>query len=194
MDMLKMRFDGPHGVGSIRWGMHPVTALIAGGVGITPGISIASHIIQRAALPEVEKSAQNQWYIHLLWIVKEKQHTQWFEDELKRLVALAADPAVPVTLNITIHYTGAMASRMGSLSSMEISMEEPYDYHGPGTMLHGRPDLPWWFGNLKGAHPGLDVAVNVCGPRPLVNDVRRVAANASGKNCFFYVEEEVFEF
>jgi hypothetical protein len=57
-----------------------------------------------------------------------------------------------------------------------------------------KPDVGFWFQRLKGLQPGVDVAVNLCGPRSLVDDARRAAADVSAKTGLFNFQEEVFEF
>ena len=192
--LVKMRLDGPYGVGHLQWGLYPVTVLVAGGIGITPGISIATYIIKRAMLPDLEANGPNQWHIHLLWIIKDSRHAQWFEEELTQLASLSSDPAVPATLDVTIHVTGGSTSRMESLGSEEAYvMDQAYKYGGPGVVHQGRPNLAEWFDNVKSTRRGLDAAVNACGPRPLVDAVRKAAAKASSEGSLFHVEEEKFE-
>ncbi len=178
---LKMRLDGPYGVGHIQWGRFPVTVLVAGGIGITPGISIATHIIETAALSKAQVGGQAQWHIHLLWILRDSRHVQWFEEELKHIASTASDPSVPATLEISIHVTGS-SDGAGE-----------HKYSGPGTLVQGRPDLVDYFEYIRRQRPGLDAAVNACGPRKLIDGVRRAAAKASCEEGVFRVEEEVFE-
>ncbi|KAG9232501.1 ferric reductase like transmembrane component-domain-containing protein [Amylocarpus encephaloides] len=193
---IKIRLDGPYGVGGTRWGLHPVTILVAGGIGITPGISIATHIIQRASLAPSSRSAYDTWHIHLLWVIKDIRHTSWFASELASLSSLATAATLPVTFDITICVSGTKASvNANSPGSEEESYEmaTPYHYSGPGIIVNGRPNMKTYFEQVKDARMCLDTIVNVCGPRPLINDVRRAAAGVSCKMSHFHVEEEVFE-
>ena len=193
---VKLRAEGAHGVGSVEWGAYPVTVLVAGGVGITPAISIATYVIQRAAQEKAKRSTQP-WHVHLLWTVKEETHLQWFEEELKQLAAITADRSVPATLDVTINITGHSSSIRNEKPLTDISDNESghsyYRYTGPGIVQQGRPDVDGWFTAIKNVRVGLDAAVDACGPRPLVTAVRKAAAKASWKQGLFHVEEEIFE-
>jgi NADPH oxidase 2 len=192
---FKVRVDGPYGVGHVMWGVHPVTILVAGGIGITPGISIMSYIVHRACRPDVNVDGRQQWHIHLLWVIKDKQHVEWFAEELKNLATIASAPSVPLTLDITIHITGRERPQLERHETGDAyEMEGVRDYEGIGTVIPGRPNVLKWFEGVKMNSYGLDAVVNACGPRPLVNAVRKAAAKVSDKSGVFYVEEEEFEF
>ena len=189
---LKLRAEGAHGVGSIEWGAYPVTVLVAGGVGITPGISIASYIIQRAAQDNIKMSAQQAWHVHILWVVKEETHLQWFEEELKQLAKITSDPSIPATLDVTIHVSGSSMPHGKSMTD-DSSGYDSYRYTGPGVVFQGRPDINGWFERIRNMRVGLDAAVDACGPKPLVLSTRKAAAKVSWKQGLFHVEEEIFE-
>ncbi|KAL7787065.1 FAD-binding domain-containing protein [Trichoderma ceciliae] len=177
----KVRIDGPYGVGHLHWGAHPVVVLVAGGIGITPGISIATHIVNQAVSGVVP--IPGSWHIHLLWTVKNYDHISWFEDELKNLAEIASDHAVPVTLDITIHVTSAADEESESIK-----------FDGIGNIYQGRPDVTKWFENVRDARTGMDASVNICGPAQLVHNGRIAASKASCEDILFHVEEETFEF
>jgi predicted ferric reductase len=80
---LKVRVDGPYGVGHVQWGFNPVTVLVAGGIGITPGIGIASYIIGQARRADVDIVDDDAWHVHLVWVIKDRTHTERFADQLK---------------------------------------------------------------------------------------------------------------
>lgn len=207
---FRMRVDGPYGVGGTQWGNHPVTILVAGGIGITPGISIATYIINNATKMERQENHETQSHIHLLWIVKASEHIQWFDSELRSLAATASNPNIPTTFTVTIHVTGGKPATTPSASSPspspmstpteEMLMTKETSGHTPDaentntlSVIHGRPDMLQWFADIKNTRPAMNAAVSVCGPRPLVDSVRKVAAKTSSVEGTYWVEEEVFE-
>jgi predicted ferric reductase len=193
---LKLRLDGPYGTGSLHYSRYPVVVLVAGGIGITPGISIASHIAHRATSGDLP--AHIRWHVHLLWVVKDVRHAAWFEEELAGVEAMTLQSGGRATVDVTIYATGKnrpeASAPSQSCDESSFAMEEPYTYTGPGTVIHGRPDLTQWFETIRCRHRGLDAAVNLCGPPRLIYDARSAAAHASGSDGLFHVEEEVFEF
>jgi predicted ferric reductase len=193
---LRVRVDGPYGVGRLQWGLYPLTVLIAGGIGITPGISIAAYIMQRASRPAGEPTACPPWHIHLVWIVKHREHIKWFAEELKALADLASVPTVRATFDLTIHITQESTPDSDGTSVKDekgLHIAETYGYDGPGRLVLGRPDILQLFNNLRQRYMNLDAAVNVCGPGELVSAVRTAAAKWSRPSGVFYVEDEAFE-
>ncbi|KAF3798640.1 NADPH oxidase 1 [Colletotrichum gloeosporioides] len=191
---LRMRLDGPYGVGRVFWGEQPLTVLVAGGIGITPGISIATHLIQRAASADACALQGKSWHIHMLWVVKDVESIEWLGDELRSLAALAADPGVPATLNISIYVTGRGAVRADDGEDAYAMVGRASQHDVPGELGQGRPNVLGWLEGVRRMHPCLDAAVNVCGPIQLIRDVRIAASKVSSTKSIFYVEEEVFEF
>lgn len=177
----KIRVDGPYGVGHLTWGARPVVVLVAGGIGITPGISIATHIVNQAVAGIVPKHGS--WHVHILWTVKNYDHISWFEAELKNLAAIATNQATPITLDITIHVTKDMDEE-----------DESVKFDGIGNIYRGRPDITKWFEDVRDARIGMDASVNLCGPAELVRSARIAASRASCEDILFHIEEETFEF
>ncbi|KAK5661080.1 hypothetical protein OQA88_10970 [Cercophora sp. LCS_1] len=189
---VKIRIDGPYGVEPVPWARYPVVALVAGGIGITPAISIASRVVKEGAQGALVGGVGR--HVHLLWSVADIAHAGWFEDELKSLAALTSASGSRVSLRISIHVTGRGSVAREVARAREEQEMESTKYEGPGEVRHGRPDVAAWFHHIKVVHSGRDVAVSLCGPRSLVDSARRAAVQASGKSGLFCVQEEVFEF
>ena len=171
---LRLRFDGPYGVGRFNWETQRLAVLVAGGVGITPGLSIASRSIRCAT----------SGHVHLLWVVKDKKHISWFADELRELHELSTSGSTTFTVQIHVSGGDAVAEKQGA---------SPDTTERPWTVQAGRPNLYSWLQDIKQRRPGLDAAVNICGPRSLIRDARRACVRASNWDGLLYVEEEVFE-
>ena len=189
-DQPRMRLDGPFGVGNPRWTQYPAVALVAGGIGITPAISIATHIVKEA-LRLGHAGGRRQ--VYLLWSVSDRRHLSWFEDELMRISEVVSRPNVPASVNISIHVTkGSRAEMLSGQEEQGVGIADGM-YKGPGKIYEGRPNVIQWLRQVQQATVGSDIAVSVCGPRSLKNDVRRAAASLSSDKGLFVVEEEVFE-
>ena len=191
----KIRVDGPYGVGGTQWGIHPLTVIVAGGVGITPGISIATHIIERARKLGQQKAGLR-WNLHIVWSVKSYRQMEWFEGELAQLAAIAADPSVPTNLELRIHVTGNRTTDLEVDEAAPDANQNPGDYNLREQVHQGRPDLRTYFQALRKQYPGLDAVVSACGPRSLVDSVRRAAVEDQNHGPYmgaYHVDEEVFE-
>jgi len=196
--LLKIRLDGPYGTGRLQYSHFPVIVLVAGGIGITPAIGIASYIVNQAArATAIANPKSGHHHIHLLWTVKHEQHLAWFEPELTTLCSLIQSRNLPVTIAISIYATGG-----GSETSEREERNlgggggDKYMYRGPGRVHKGgRPNLGEWFQRVRASSGrGIDAAVHLCGPRLLVRAGRMAAAEVSGREGLFWVEEEEFEF
>ncbi|KAK4443071.1 hypothetical protein QBC34DRAFT_499250 [Podospora aff. communis PSN243] len=151
---VMIRIDGPYGVEPIPWARYPVVALVAGGIGITPAISIASWVVKEAARGALAGGRGR--HVHLLWSVADIAHAGWFADELKSLAALASAPSSRVSLQISIHVTGRVTGMVQEEQEMDL---EGAKYEGPGEVHRGRPNVAAWLQQVKLAEPGCDVAL-----------------------------------
>lgn len=184
---IRLRLDGPYGYGSLRWEEYPVVALVAGGIGITPAISIASHILHQNLSPDRPTKTR---HISLFWSVRVLSHTSWFEEELVGLASLAASGPTSTSLDINIYISSRSQSSEIESSG---SPSETKPYNGPGVVHAERSSVYDFLETLKQTRPGSDIALSLCGPKSLLLDGRHSAARLSRKDGLIFVEEEVFE-
>lgn len=193
LSSFKVRVDGPYGVGRIPWGSLPITVLVAGGIGITPGLSIASSIIKKAAPATGSSRETKRWHIHLIWVIKNHDHVEWFAEELRSLEEAASASNKRATMDISIFVTGNLDVITGNEPITDRPKSSTERGKTRSSVFTGRPDMRQILQNILQNHHGLDGGVNVCGPRSLIWDVRRAAASTSSRSGVLYVEEEVFE-
>ncbi len=162
---VRVRLDGPYGAPSLQLQRYEAVILVAGGVGITPCVSIAEQLlVMRAAGGTPLLSAS------LLWAVRDSGAPDaWLPAFLPRLRESGL-------FSVTLALTGKDASA-------------DTEQHAAGTIM-GRPDMAALLGAEVSAAAGRGtrperIAVFACGPAGLVDATAR-AAGALG--CHFHAE------
>ncbi|CAG8486880.1 8011_t:CDS:2 [Acaulospora morrowiae] len=168
---LKLRIDGPYGKPSIDFKAHRTVLLVAGGIGITPMISILRDLVSRqvTSMPVATQE------IHFMWIIPDQVAHSWFAEEIREIIAQSsALPKEKYLLDIKIFFTRAKST--------------------PSTeFFAGRPNFKLVFRDIKQFHGSGDIAVGVCGPAVMLNEVRNAAVSESDTSCLFHVHTETFE-
>eukprot|EP00667_Euglena_gracilis_P002570 EG_transcript_2572 len=188
------RLCGPYGSLSLPrpLGTYRTVFLVAGGVGVTPMVSIADALMRTTAAAGPPK-------VYFIWMSRDTTaFSEWFPEVL--LAMLSSD-----AFDVRLHST-----QRGKAAAVELVVQgEPYgtvdDPSSPvslldAALLHGmdakqlehamhagRPDWNALF--TPHAPQGSDVAVLACGPPALVVDVQRAAQAARfdfHKECFSF--------
>ncbi|RIB26641.1 hypothetical protein C2G38_1954706 [Gigaspora rosea] len=168
----KMKVDGPYGRPTLDFSSYRTVVLVAGGIGITPMISILKDLVDRqiSNKPIVTQS------IYFLWTIPDTNSYSWFGNELtetndkftKRL------PENKYLLDIKIFLTKSTTT--------------------PSSLFfQGRPDFLTVMQDLKQYHGSGDIAVGVCGPTSMLKEVRKAAVAESDETCLIKVHRETFE-
>ncbi|CAI2162458.1 10792_t:CDS:2 [Funneliformis geosporum] len=162
---LNLRIDGPYGKPSIDFMQYRTVALICGGIGITPMISILRDLVDRqvGGMPIVTQA------IYFMWVIPDIDSYQWFGSDLRELMARAETlPENKYLLDIKIFLTRSTTT--------------------PSSMFfQGRPDFSVLMQDIKQYHGSGDIAVGVCGPGIMLKQVRNAAIKASDETCLFKV-------
>ncbi|KAH6582130.1 hypothetical protein BASA60_002097 [Batrachochytrium salamandrivorans] len=166
---LSVLVDGPYGRSFDGVMDRDTILLVAGGVGITPLISILQTIMSRN-----QNSAHDTPRIHvrLIWVVRDSDNFNWFEKELSEATANG----------IKIHLFATCAC--------EDSTEKTS--HLPVSVEFSRPSIIDIMRDMVGDRKSGNVSVAVCGTQSLVTTVKHSARLASTSCGMFIVFSETF--
>lgn len=169
---LRVKVDGPYGKSSIDFTEYRTVLLVAGGVGVTPMISLLRNLVdrQKTRLPIITQS------IYFVWVIPDIDSYNWLAGEIEEILNLAASlPKTQYLLDLSVYMTRGVTT--------------------PSSIFfQGRPDFSFLMQKIKHSHGSGDVAVGACGPAVMVKGVRNAAVEKSDLNGLFHVHNEVFEF
>ncbi|CAG8562594.1 5310_t:CDS:2, partial [Racocetra persica] len=151
---LKMKVDGPYGKPSLDFLSYRTVMLVAGGIGITPMISILRDLVDRqiSNMPIMTQS------IYFLWTVPDTNSYSWFGNELTEIQDRFTKrlPESKYLLDIKIFLTRSTTTPSS-------------------VFFQGRPNFVTMMQDLKQFHGTGDIAVGVCGPALMLKEVRSAA-------------------
>jgi len=176
---VKVWIEGPYGgPGRMLFASFSAAVLVVGGSGITFGLSMLQDLVNKDVNGESRLK-----YIELVWVTTD---------------ATSVTPLIPVftsliqqsiysPLRISIHYTRAATAKLPFTSAHEDNPHHPISLHPSLTLSPGRPRIGRALDAAIGKAVSLGgqkedlgitgVAVGVCGPRGLADDVAK-AVNA----------------
>eukprot|EP00727_Mastigamoeba_balamuthi_P005148 m51a1_g14631 ferric reductase (1061) ;mRNA; f:19649-23783 len=161
---LWVRADGPYGKMMLPVKSYRTVVLIAGGIGVTPMVSLLRDIygVARAdadggdAQPLLPPSPGRIERVFFHWGVRTADQFDWFADVVDAARGVAA---------------GAGGQR-GAVPALDVAVhvDVPFEGRGPEFSL-GHMNVRDVLGAASAACAGADVAVCVCGPPPVVHAV-----------------------
>ncbi|KAJ3100060.1 hypothetical protein HDU96_010473 [Phlyctochytrium bullatum] len=158
--------DGPYGAASEDVFNYSVSVCIGAGIGVTPFASILKSIWYKIRNPTKEIALEK---VYFIWICREKDSFEWFQDLLQALEAYNVDEYI----NFQFYYTGQMKEE--EISNIVLNQKPNCDaltgLRSP--TIYGRPNLDAIFQKLNEDHPNVDVGVFFCGPKPLGKNIHR---------------------
>ena len=172
--------DGPYGRLSVQLARHTSVVLIAGGVGVTPMLSVLAGLCGG--------KGPKAW---LVWSVREPALAEKFAPLFQKATAAGH--------RITIHCTAAAAAAGGAARATTNDnplvggdLEEAAVTPPALELQPGRPDVG---GILREAAAGgaSEVAVLACGPSVMVEAAKVGCITEGGKDCRFEFHSELFE-
>ena len=174
---IVVRVLGPLGLPAIRPERFAEVVFVAGGIGITPLLSMIRGMRPRSDAPtrasEIHKKGSGKWLktksIHVIWVIREPTGSA-FE-------ALAK----PVARELELYRSVSGEHRIDlQVHTFITSMNEQKKRLEGLSVRSGRPSLPDMFGEardrLKERGKGAKCAVLACGPEKLVDAARLLAS------------------
>ncbi|EGF78713.1 hypothetical protein BATDEDRAFT_90468 [Batrachochytrium dendrobatidis JAM81] len=164
---LSVFVDGPYGRAFDGVMDRDTVLLVAGGIGITPLLSILRTIMHRNQHALTGDRKQ----VGLVWVTRNPDHFNWFTAELTKAVSCG----IQVHLHATCTYQ-ELTQKTRSL---------------PASVEYCKPDILSLMQGLQ-HRPNHNVSVAVCGPQSLVLSVEQAARRATSSDGMFVVFSETF--
>lgn len=173
-----VNIDGPYG-NPPDFTEHRNIILVAGGIGITPIISIFKDLYRLHRQNHVKtRQIKN---VYLLWVVRDVQSLDMFRDFFDEVMDTAStDTIVASMFHIMLRVTQRSFSAPKVVDGADPAAINP-------TPVMGRPNMQREFSDIARVS-GSDAIAMVCGPAPMVAEVE----NASYQ-CKFELHMETFE-
>jgi ferredoxin-NADP reductase len=164
--LLSVSVAGPHGDLQIRLEKFSYVIMFAGGVGVTPMMSLYMDLFRRRG-GDMKK-------VVLVWAVRDELNFDWYRKEFEKLEEEGAKNEV---FEVEKYVTGAGSNRAGiksgrpDVAAALAEMKKVYCASGAWT-------------------PG--VAVLTCGPEKMIEDVQDRVYEAQSADCKFALHRETF--
>ena len=161
--------DGPYGTASQDVYDYPVSVLIGAGIGVTPYVSILKNIWYRFKHDETSTSPLNMKLkkVYFIWVIRDRTSFEWIIDVLN---TIEQEKRMRDWIEIHSYLTESMGMKeIHTIATQEVEGALDRD---PLTGLrarthYGRPNMDRIFKTIRKNHPGKDVGVFYCGPKPM---------------------------
>ncbi|KAJ2779069.1 NADPH oxidase 3 [Coemansia javaensis] len=162
--------DGPYAAPSERFFEYDVCVLIAAGIGITPAAAVLRSVYFQW-LHDRDRLRTKK--VYLFWVYRDIGTLEWFRD---LLVALDEEGLSEIVETHT-YFTGRLPeARSPQPASDKSCFGKEVMATTIGTSSYiGRPDFDDIFGTIGPRHPETCIGTFLCGPKPMVRSVRRLA-------------------
>ena len=178
---VKIRTDGPYGSLPFNYRRFGSILFVAGGVGVTPILSILKDIYQNQAGARKKRPSHCVRDVSLVWVVPYAADALFIMDQLNNFHKLSIkDPLLP-DLKLSIHVT------RGNDGHALIKGQQ---------FLYSRPQFDTVMDECIASKPedSTSTLVYACGPTKMVNQLWDVSMKRNAKDCRVDFYHETFEF
>ncbi|KAJ6633618.1 NADPH oxidase 4 [Pseudolycoriella hygida] len=170
---LKFLIDGPFPSPLESFFQHKITFCVAGGVGITPYVSVLNQLLY--------KLCKNPNRIHLTWVVTDLSHILWFSGIFEQLMEKLWELNAPDRLDIQVYVTKNFNAKKIAKIFYEKSSFLKSRIHS------GRPNWCSVFTYLDFLYQKQQVTVLSSGPKNLNQEIQKICheKNKVGYNYWF---------
>jgi len=162
-NVIRLRYDGPHGAPSELVWKHKVVMLVGAGIGVTPFASILRSLQMQVKAQQGSGATQACLSVHFYWLCRGQDEFFWFYDLLRDALQGPARDRIEVNLFQTAEVELSQVRALGD------------GFH----QFMGRPNWRRIFPKLAEKHAGEHIGVFLCGPQALRGELQTGADNVA---------------
>lgn len=180
----KIHVDGPYGLHSIPFQRYETIVIVAGGIGVTPMMSLCKDILQTVKDGVPYHEVKN---VHFHWTAADLTYFLIFEDVIREMLQYS-EPGGIVTFHVHLHSSkGALPDGQPwtgpAFVRERLNVDNIFkELAGPGAKKRGFCDQT----------NGTPCAVLACGPKELMVQVELICVSYSNADISFHFHSEEF--
>ena len=178
---VKIRSDGPYGSLPFNYRRYGSILFVAGGIGITPAMSILKDVYQNHTDASKKSPSHCIRHVTLVWVVPYASEALFLLDQLNSFHEMSRNDAHLPDLKLSIHVTRSSDGH-ATMKGQRFIYSRPVFDDVIDACLMGRPEVT------------RSTLVYACGPTKMVNQCWDETMRKNAKNVRIDFYHETFEF